>query len=409
VFAPRGPFQPGRAPHWLLKYSRIKSFCGPSAPEVSLVFESGLTPLTMRVGHGPFSHARRLRERMSIIRRPDPSLRGALAWTIPAAVGCALVAGFVASHLPGYLASDTVVLVNGARRIAFCLSHGIYSRCEPAPVHYALVGPFPLFQYGPAFVMTQLLGMGDASVYRAFTIISTLSFCTLVGLSGWTVSHTGRRWAPAITVLILTTSPLVFYAWSTLGESLAALLIALMAVAALRRWPPIVLALTAFLACITKETVFPIVAILGAVSLWATPIGSRPLRREHWIGLACGVLLALGVSAAFNWFRYHQLTNAAYLAAKLQVPGVGRRLALGVDLWLAPNGGTALFWPLAAALVIGLIAIASTASTRRPMRRMRTVPALGLIVSLLVYLLGRSRAGGRRLEDLRGVHVSCCR
>src|SRR5207244_5497108 len=141
--------------------------------------------------------------------------------------------------------------------------------------------------------------MGDLSIYHAFTIISAISFCALVGLGGWTVSHTGRRWAPAITVLLLLASPLLFYAWSSLGESLAALLIALMAVAALRRWPPIALALTTFLACITKETVFPIVAILGAVTLWATPIGSRPPRREPWIGLAGGVVLAMCAHAAF--------------------------------------------------------------------------------------------------------------
>lgn len=295
------------------------------------------------------------------------------------------MSGFVLLHLPGRtlvnVSGDTTVMVHGARTIAYCLSHGIDSNCDRVPPG---VGPFPLFQYLPVLLFTQLLSMGDVSVYKALTIISALSFCGVIGLGGWAASRTGRRSAPAITVLILTASPLVYYAWSTFGEMLAALLVMLLAVAALRRWSAAAVALTAFLACITKETVFPIVAIVGAVSLWATPIGLRPLRRGHWIGLACGVLLGIAVSAAFNWFRYDQLTNSSYFSPGLQVPGLARRLGLSVTLWLAPNAGTAVFWPLATALIVGLMAIAANGWTRRPVVWSRTAPALGLVVAVLI-------------------------
>jgi hypothetical protein len=310
-------------------------------------------------------------------------LRPGLAWQIPAAVICALVAGYVFLNLPGpslaNVSGDTVTLVHGARRIADCLSNGIYSNCDNPT---QLVGQFPPFQYIPAFVFTQL-GLGDLGVLRVLSIASLLSFCALVGLSAWTASRTGRPSVPAVTVLILATSPLIYYAWSSFGESLAALLVALSAIAALRRWPPMALGLTSFLACLTKDSIFPIILVLGAVSLWATPIGTRPLRRGHWIALATGVFLGVVATAGFNWFRWHQVTNRVYFAPDLQAPGTLRRLGQGVALWLSPNGGTGWFWPLATALVIGVIAIACRELTRRPVAWVRAAPALGIVAIVL--------------------------
>ncbi len=60
------------------------------------------------------------------------------------------------------------------------------------------------------------------------------------------------------------------------------------------------------------------------------------------------------------------------------------RLALSVALWLAPNGGVGWFWPLAAAVVIGLVVIAGTAARGGAERRRRSLPAVGLVVALLL-------------------------
>lgn len=317
-------------------------------------------------------------------------------WAIPAALICALVAGFVLSNLPE-LSGDTIALVHGAHTIVYCLSHGITTNCDRLPqfvpgsaatikAHGVVVGAvaqFPLFQYLPALLFIQL-GMKDINVYKALSVISLLAFIAMVALCGWTASRTGRRSAPALAVLIITTSPLIWYAWSTFGESLAAFLVMLLAVAALRRWPPTVLALCAFSATLTKETVFPIVVLLGAAGLWGTPIGLRPLRRAHWLGLGLGVFAGVVLSAAFNWFRYHQLTNYLYGESFLQVPGIGRRVGLSVAVWLAPNGGLALFWPLFAAVTLGLLAILVLSLTRRPLSPDRILPAGALVVCLLL-------------------------
>jgi hypothetical protein len=320
-------------------------------------------------------------------------------WVTPAAIVCALTVGFVLSNLPG-LSGDTVALVHGAHTIAYCLSHGIHSYCDRLPrfvpgsasiiarhgIVEGAVAPYALLQYLPALLLTQL-GMSDGHVYSAFSIISAASLCALVGLSATTAARTRRPWAAPAAALMVTTSPLIFYAWSTFGESLAALLIALFTVAALRRWPGWVLLLLGVLACLTKETVFPIVVVLGAVSLYATPVGSRPLVRGHWVGLACGAVLGIVVSADFDWFRYGQLTNYTYGHSFEQVPGAARRLGLSVALWIAPNGGVAWFWLLAAVGSLGIVVIAVVHTRRGPRFRRTAVPAIGLVLVLL-FLTG---------------------
>ncbi len=332
-----------------------------------------------------------------ILSRSRSWLASNASWLIPTALASAFVVGYMMHNLPGLTNGDTIVLVHGARRIAFCLSHGIHSYCDRYGtwleegrgtfkvngIPENNVGPYALFQYLPALVLTQL-GFSDLRTYDGLTVISLLSFCAVVALGTWTASCTGRRWAPPLVALILTTSPLMYYAGTTLGESLATLLVVLLVVACLRRWPPAVLALCALLACLTKETVFPVIALLGGAALWATPIAPRPLRRAHWVGLALGLLLGVAVAAAFDWFRYHQVTNYAYLHSYESVPGITRRLGLAVALWVAPNGGLSEFWPLAAVVAIGLVWVVVASLRRRPIDLKRALPGLIVLLSLLI-------------------------
>jgi hypothetical protein len=312
-------------------------------------------------------------------------------WLLPTIIACGFVAGSAIKNLPD-AAGDTVVLVHGAHTIAYCLGHGIDSYCDQVSartlgeingVRVSAVGPFALFQYLPALLLTQL-GLSDRAVYSGLTLTSLVSFFAVIGLGAWTVARTGRRWAPPLFALILVTSPLMYYAGSTLGESLAAFLICLLAVASLRRWPPAVIALCAFLACITKDTAFPIVALLGGAALWATPVASRRLRPEHWYGLGFGIALGLAATAAFNWFRYHQVTNYSYLYSSEQVPGIGRRLGISVALWVAPNGGLAIFWPLAALTVIVASWAVGSQLRGRTHLLSQVLPGMAIIVSIVL-------------------------
>lgn len=318
--------------------------------------------------------------------------RGSVGWTVPALAASLLVIGFAVQSTPG-LSGDTVALVHGAHTISHCLSQGIFTKCDrvgpwrgfdgvSTDVYHGIreggVGPYPLFQYLPALV-AEHLGFGDVAVYRILELINLLAFCGLVVLAAWVVVQTGRRWAPALAVLLITTSPLLYYTAQTFGESLAAFLMVLFVVAALRRWPPVVLATCAAATCLTKETMFPITLLLGYAALVAMPVRKRALRRAHWYALVAGVLIGEAISTLFDVFRYGQLTNFTYGHSFEQVPGLARRLSLAVAVWIAPNGGLVVFWALAGVLVVGLLA--AVASTRGWVPRL---PGLALIGALLI-------------------------
>lgn len=289
-------------------------------------------------------------------------------WLVSVCVVGVLVVGVALRRPAGPSSGDTIGLVHGAHSILGCISQGIWSRCDSQPQfavppitgttpHARIEGdvhPFALYQYIPAIILIKL-GFGDLSVYRGLVVVNLVAFLGLLALASWVSALTGRRWLAPVAALALTTSPLLLYAGLTFGESLAAFLVALVAVAALRRWSPVAIGVTALLACLTKETVFPIVVLLGAVGLYSSPIARARLRVGHCVGLVAGVVLGVAVSAAFDWFRYHQLTNYTYGHAYEEVPGIGRRLGFAVALWLSPNGGVAIFWTIAAVVAIGVI------------------------------------------------------
>lgn len=319
-------------------------------------------------------------------------LRSQAGWLAPALCACLLIVGFAVESSPG-LSGDTIALVHGAHTISHCISAGTFSHCDSQATWTGLdgvstdvyhgviegdVGPYPIFQYVPALVLEHL-GFGDMSVLRGLELVSMVSLCVAILLGTWLAAKTGRRWAAPAAVLALSTSPLLFYAGQTLGESLAAMLVILFAVAALRRWPPAALALCALLACITKETMFPIALLLGFAALRATPVAGAELRRAHWYGLVAGVASAVVVNALFNIFRYGQVTNFTYGHPYDQVPGLIRRLTLAVAVWIAPNGGLAIFWVLGGVLVVALIVL-----TARTSGLVARLPGLALIGALLI-------------------------
>ena len=67
-------------------------------------------------------------------------------------------------------------------------------------------------------------------------------------------------------------------------------------------------------------------------------------------------MLSVAVGAGLNLIRYGTPRNAYYLDPGLRTTSVERVLELGAGLFVAPNGGVLLFWPLATLLVAMLLA-----------------------------------------------------
>jgi hypothetical protein len=304
-------------------------------------------------------------------------------WLILAAGAAALLAGWVILRPPS-VTGDSFALLHGARSVQRCLEAGVSTGCEftGSPTQRG-VAPYPLYQYIPGFAFV-VSGLGDADALKGFALLNLAGVVGTLALVVHTGRSTGRDWVAPLLVTLVLASPLVWYAWSTFGEGLATFLIAAFCAGALLRVRPVALVALLLAAGMTKETIAPLLVGLGAAALAGTPIARRPLQRGHWIALLGGGVLVLAVNAAFNLFRYDQLTNLYYSTPESRTPGLLLKLKFAVSVWVAPNGGVFANWPLMVLLVLGLL-WAVLASVRRASRSPRSwLPGVAVIVVLLL-------------------------
>jgi hypothetical protein len=268
----------------------------------------------------------------------------------------------LAVRRPTNVGADTLQLYRGAAVALRCLEDGTFRNCGRSPQELAAseqqyplrsaVGPFAFLQYPPAILMIKA-GLSERHTLRGLALLSLAAYLALLGL----LAYAGRRWGAGL-VLVAVGGPLLFYATSTLAESLSAVLIVLATVAVLRRWHAAWIGVTAWLAAITKETAAPFVLAIGLIALLG--IGSRPRSRGAYAGLVAGCLAGAVTGALFNVFRYGTVLNEDELGAvwgesyggNILPLSLGQRLLHFAGLLVAPNGGLLFFWPLAVAVLL---------------------------------------------------------
>jgi hypothetical protein len=251
----------------------------------------------------------------------------------------------------GAASGDTVALIGGTHEALGCLHRGTTTGCG------SQVGPFPLLQYVPTAALFKI-GFNDTSVLQGLAIINAVSFAGMVATAWLVMARLRRPAIGAALVLVLLVSPWPWYAWSTFGESLGAFACMLLVAAALLRAHPSMLALALVIAGQTKETALPFLLVLAFAALLWSPVEGRPLRRALWIGVAAGCIGSIALTAAFNLFRFDQLTNAGYSEPITRTPTIELKLKFAGSLWAAPNGGLAVFWPLCAVVFLCAIGLA---------------------------------------------------
>ena len=298
-----------------------------------------------------------------------------------------LVVGWLARP---WTAGDTPFVLDGTSALLDCLGRGDFVGCrESAELDYwgltTPIGDWPPLQY---LVDLASIGLGLETHNDRELVLSLLSVAGVVGsmaLAFTVLSHTGQRpWFWGF-LLVVMTSPLIAYARSTSGEALATgLLVALVAAAVLRA-PPLLIALAALAAALTKETSYPFVAVLGLLGLLlAAQRTGLPVRR-HVIWGAVGLAAAFVLASAFNVIRFGSILNENYLEPELHTPGVGRKLEYVLAALVSPSGGMLFFWP-AASLVLAAACVAPFfgPSDQKLDRR----PALLLAAVSVVLLFG---------------------
>lgn len=276
---------------------------------------------------------------------------------------------------------DSGIVIEGTRFALRCLSHHILHGCGFIRPDSTDVAPYPLLQYLPAAAMVEL-GLRDSQILQSFAWLSFASFLSCFGLVALGARRLARLWWAPVLAVVLLTGPLNFYATSAFGEMLAAALALAAIVAALCKRPVLTFALV-LLAGISKETMPPLLALLALVAARNAP-GLLPPRRM-WIAILGGAAAAVIINAAFNVFRFGNITNLQYLQPVLSVP-LHVRPSFFAALLAGPGGGLAWFWP-STLVVLGLLA-ASAVWAWRQHRSRDALPALVVLGVFAALLAG---------------------
>ena len=299
----------------------------------------------------------------------------------------AVVGGFVFlvvvwTVLP-WVSGDTPFVLDGSNAFLTCLHNHDYSACGyTGKLNYwglmTSVGDWPLLQHIPDLISIGLGADGHAARTRILELLSVAGVVASVVLAWVVLSRAGQRaWFWAFMLVVLS-SPLLWYARTTAAEALATGLLVCFVAATLLPAHPVLVGLAAVGAAWTKETSYPFIAALGVLGLVLaarrTGIRIRPHLVWGTIGLAVGILTA----SLFNVVRYGKVISPNFFESELHTPGVARKLEYAVGVLVSPSGGMFVFWPAASVLVLAACILA--------LRRRHDVDVWPAVVLLLVIL-----------------------
>lgn len=189
-------------------------------------------------------------------------------------------------------------------------------------------------------------------------MLSVVGIAGAVVLARVTLTRVGQAaWFWAFVLLVLS-SPFLWYARTTAGESLATGLIVALVAAAVLPAHPLVVALAVVGACWTKETSYPFVAALGLLGLVLARRRTGRQIRTHVLCGAAGMAVAILAASLFNEVRYGHIVSPNFFEAELHSPGLARRLEYTAAVLVSPSGGVLFFWPAAFVLVLTACVVA---------------------------------------------------
>lgn len=311
---------------------------------------------------------------------------------------CALAALSVLTRLSIFVINepfyegDTDLLVKGhINTIRDCINEGRFSDCPES-------GVFPLLQNIPALLLNYL-GFSANAILHGLAYLSFLSFLGSVALIFLTLKKKASLKEAGIGVIVLITSPLLWYSHSTFGEMASAFLILAFTAAVLLRASRPILVLLLVLAGSTKEIALPFLLLIAVISLSPDIFTNWRKTRRSAGWLAIGGIMSFLVSAGFNYFRFGTISNASYLVELSIVPSLKLQLSFFLGIWLSPNGGLLFFWPsftfLFVAIAVLMVFRLRQRSRNGEKRDRKTLLAyfpLAALAALLFFLtLGFSR------------------
>jgi hypothetical protein len=302
------------------------------------------------------------------------------------AVAAAFVFLVVAWIAMPWVAGDTPFVLDGSNAFLNCLHGHDYSACGyTGRLNYwglmTSVGDWPLLQHVPDLISIGLGADGHAARTRILELLSVAGVVSAVLLAWVVLKRTGQRaWFWAFIVVVLS-SPLVWYTRTTAGEALATgLLVAFVAATVLPAHPALV-ALASVGAVWTKETSYPFLLALGILGLVLARRRTGTSIRPHLIWGAAGFVLGIAAASLFNVVRYGKIISPNFSESELHTPGIARKVEYAVGVLVSPSGGMFVFWPAASVLVL----LACIVALRR---RVDVRPALVIFAVILGLTIG---------------------
>jgi hypothetical protein len=296
-----------------------------------------------------------------------------------------LVAVWIA--LP-WVSGDTPFVLDGSNAFLTCLSNHDYSACGyTGHLNYwglmTSVGDWPLLQHVPDLISIGLGADGHAARTRVLELLSVAGVVASVVLAWVVLSRAGQRaWFWAFMLVVLS-SPLLWYGRTTAAEALATGLLVCFVGATLIPAHPVVVGFAAIGAAWTKETSYPFIAALGVLGLVLAARRTGIRIRPHLISGAAGLAVGILTASLFNVVRYGKVISPNFFEAKLHTPGIARKFEYALGVLVSPSGGMFVFWPAASVLVLAACILA--------VRRRREVdprPALVILAVILGLTIG---------------------
>jgi hypothetical protein len=256
-----------------------------------------------------------------------------------------------------FVSGDTPFVLDGSNAFLACLSNHDYSACGyTGKLNYwglnNPIGDWPLLQHVPDLLSIGLGADGHRARTRILELLSVAGIVGSVALARVVLSRIGQpAWFWGFMVVVLS-SPFLWYARTTSGEVLATgLLVALVAATVLPAHPLLV-GLAAIGASWTKETSYPFVVALGVLGLVLARRRTGTRIRPHLVWGAAGMAIAIVTTSLFNIVRFGKIISPNFFESELHTPGLARRLEYTAAVIVSPAGGMFVFWPAACVLVL---------------------------------------------------------
>src|SRR5262249_3268599 len=151
---------------------------------------------------------------------------------------------------------------------------------------------WPLLQNLPGLVLNYF-GLSPSSILHALAYLSFVSFVGSMLLGFWTMKRKSSTSLALAGVLVMITSPLLWYSHSTFGEMPAAFLILAFTAACQMNAPSWLTVLLFVFAGTTKEVAFPFLAAIGLLCVLQAPPQSR---KKRAVSLIVAALLTIAAT-----------------------------------------------------------------------------------------------------------------